>query len=351
MLFKYTYLLEDFDPDFFDGTRMQTSDFIIPINDLVIGRKPKLFQTLHQAKSRFCFFIPAEINHYNKQFIKDEIILNLIRLLFLPNYLRINDKHIFFIEKRNTVQNGLDRMYNDFYMELKKQGITIIMVEMQPADSICEDFSGEHEVAVIYPDLDNYLSIGGKQGSFEGFMEKFKIPDNLDKKWIVPVAKIADFEKMTKLLEKFEHWLILSDPIQVKLIEMYHGAYKNNEKLRTENHLLKYKLEHGAYYSPPDQQDSHEVLNELSGLRNHAHKCARSVFTTKIKDTNPEAAYTENDDQIIQLRLQISVEQKRAQEILEWYKKEYEVLPMWYKRFGQIVKVLLGKRKFISLFK
>jgi hypothetical protein len=33
-----------------------------------------------------------------------------------------------------------------------------------------------------------------------------------------------------------------------------------------------------------------------------------------------------------------------------WYHNEYEVLPLWYKRMGHIVKVLTGKRSFRSLF-
>lgn len=40
-----------------------------------------------------------------------------------------------------------------------------------------------------------------------------------------------------------------------------------------------------------------------------------------------------------------------ANKIREWYEKEYEVLPIWYKRFGHIIKVVTGKRKFKSLFK
>jgi hypothetical protein len=33
-----------------------------------------------------------------------------------------------------------------------------------------------------------------------------------------------------------------------------------------------------------------------------------------------------------------------------WYHDEYEVLPLWYKRMGHIIKVLKGKRSFRSLF-
>lgn len=38
-------------------------------------------------------------------------------------------------------------------------------------------------------------------------------------------------------------------------------------------------------------------------------------------------------------------------EIKRWYQLEYEVLPLWYKRVGHLIKVLKGKRSFKSLFK
>lgn len=36
--------------------------------------------------------------------------------------------------------------------------------------------------------------------------------------------------------------------------------------------------------------------------------------------------------------------------ILRFYKYEYEILPLWYKRFGHIIKVLQGRRSFRSLY-
>ncbi|HEX9510833.1 MAG TPA: hypothetical protein VF939_10135 [Puia sp.] len=41
---------------------------------------------------------------------------------------------------------------------------------------------------------------------------------------------------------------------------------------------------------------------------------------------------------------------KKIAEIVEFYKNEYEILPLWYKRFGHIIKVLTGKRTFRSLY-
>jgi hypothetical protein len=35
----------------------------------------------------------------------------------------------------------------------------------------------------------------------------------------------------------------------------------------------------------------------------------------------------------------------KADEIQAWYNKEYEVLPKWYKSFGQFLRVLMGRRR------
>jgi hypothetical protein len=44
------------------------------------------------------------------------------------------------------------------------------------------------------------------------------------------------------------------------------------------------------------------------------------------------------------------VAESQYYDVLDWYKMEYEVLPLWYKRFGHILKVFKGKRSFKSLF-
>lgn len=40
---------------------------------------------------------------------------------------------------------------------------------------------------------------------------------------------------------------------------------------------------------------------------------------------------------------------KQIKEITDFYNTEYEILPLWYKRLGHIIKVLTGKRTFKSL--
>jgi hypothetical protein len=40
-----------------------------------------------------------------------------------------------------------------------------------------------------------------------------------------------------------------------------------------------------------------------------------------------------------------------TRELQNYYNKEYEILPLWYKRFGHLLKVITGKRTFRSLFR
>ncbi|OQP64796.1 hypothetical protein A3860_18745 [Niastella vici] len=47
---------------------------------------------------------------------------------------------------------------------------------------------------------------------------------------------------------------------------------------------------------------------------------------------------------------QILRSQSQATALQNYYNSEYEVLPLWYKRLGHIIKVFIGKRSFKSLF-
>jgi hypothetical protein len=49
-------------------------------------------------------------------------------------------------------------------------------------------------------------------------------------------------------------------------------------------------------------------------------------------------------------QLYLSMQKKQTADNVEWYHQEYEVLPIWYKRLGHIIKVLIGQRTFRSLF-
>ncbi|HEY2720893.1 MAG TPA: hypothetical protein VGI82_04170 [Chitinophagaceae bacterium] len=50
------------------------------------------------------------------------------------------------------------------------------------------------------------------------------------------------------------------------------------------------------------------------------------------------------------LTISKNIREKEYFELLDWYNHEYEILPTWYKRIGHVIKVIMGKRTFRSLF-
>ena len=97
-----------------------------------------------------------------------------------------------------------------------------------------------------------------------------------------------------------------------KLMERDSVARQANTTLKYDNAVLTFKLE-----------TSRDALERMR-------------IEAKLTDDHQDA--------------QLAAEKKRADELLAWYHKEYEALPLWYKRFGHIVKVFTGKRTFKSLF-
>lgn len=49
-------------------------------------------------------------------------------------------------------------------------------------------------------------------------------------------------------------------------------------------------------------------------------------------------------------QLYLSLQKEERANGLKWYYNEYEILPGWYKKFGHILKVMMGKRTLKSLF-
>ena len=50
------------------------------------------------------------------------------------------------------------------------------------------------------------------------------------------------------------------------------------------------------------------------------------------------------------IRFYLNIQKEERAKGLKWYYYEYEILPVWYKQFGHIIKVIMGKRSFRSLF-
>lgn len=69
-----------------------------------------------------------------------------------------------------------------------------------------------------------------------------------------------------------------------------------------------------------------------------------STLRRKIANTETELSHQKQYSDILR-------SDHSTKELQDYYNHEYEILPVWYKRFGHILKVITGKRTFRSLFR
>ncbi|HEY0434266.1 MAG TPA: hypothetical protein VGC95_10365 [Chitinophagaceae bacterium] len=83
--------------------------------------------------------------------------------------------------------------------------------------------------------------------------------------------------------------------------------------------------------------DSYKAAFALYEQRSALMKCSEELKRMTDKERDHE--------------YYLAVQMEERSKGMEWYHREYEVLPLWYKRFGHIIKVITGKRTFRSLFR
>ena len=81
------------------------------------------------------------------------------------------------------------------------------------------------------------------------------------------------------------------------------------------------------------------LLEEGAKLKRQLEKYEITVQGLK-KDLESKQEYVAN----------LHIPESTMKKVVDFYYYEYEILPLWYKRFGHIIKVLMGKRTFRSLF-
>jgi hypothetical protein len=104
----------------------------------------------------------------------------------------------------------------------------------------------------------------------------------------------------------------------------------------------------------PDQKNLSRTLEvieqtEKSVAKSHPHLHELFGLYRSLSRQNEELA-NENKrlgiDVVNQKRyLAVLRNEKEMEKIIEFYHSEYEALPLWYKRFGHMIKLLTGKRK------
>jgi hypothetical protein len=103
------------------------------------------------------------------------------------------------------------------------------------------------------------------------------------------------------------------------------------------------------------EPNSSQILDGISALENafietEEYKIAHILYE-KQKLIN---AYMHQLEQKIdsekQVNFYLNIQKEQTSNQVRWYHYEYEILPGWYKKFGHIIKVFMGKRTLRSLF-
>ncbi len=113
------------------------------------------------------------------------------------------------------------------------------------------------------------------------------------------------------------------------------GSY--TEALKECNKIIEFRHNVSNQFMPIPDKHILEMATKLSDQIKHTHMAGQV-------DNGGEGYKKANEIQ----NWRAGDGYKKSYEIQNWYNKEYEVLPLWYKRVGHIIKILSGRR---SLFK
>jgi hypothetical protein len=212
-------------------------------------------------------------------------------ILCHPLYLKINNRFVICIDGTNN-SDQVNRFLETLEEKLNKQGIKgILFIDINNVKKDTEHFVVRDESSLSDFDqwyISSLLKAGSKLNLF---------------------LRTADMEFVTNFIDRrdfCEHSLKSNQP------SFYLGI---KEMQRSNERLHEYEALIATLKESISSKD--EYLEFLLG---------------KFKEVD-------ND-----------VEMGPVMSIKKFYYREYEVLPLWYKQFGHVIKVLMGKRSFRSLF-
>lgn len=161
--------------------------------------------------------------------------------------------------------------------------------------------------------------------SFDRTGEDCMLEAGNDMPFIVQDIPLEEQEFLDRYLSDFDR---ISDHI------LFCGA-SMNEALDLEDRFFRY------YNSLLTR---HPIIK--NGIEKYiSEKTQLSEHRSRTSDLEEKLANAEKTIEVIRTKYKDDYEN-----LFKWYHNEYEILPLWYKRCGQLLKVLMGRRTFRSLF-
>jgi hypothetical protein len=226
---------------------------------------------------------------------------------FSINYIKINRNPLINVIVNNKNQVAIHDILSVSKKEILSQGFKDVEIAFFNSD-IQNNFL-ESELPFYYFDLNSNINKPTEELIFNSYLNGYMT----NKYFFVNALGLVDFnEKIFMKIGKIEN------------------------RLKEENILLK-----NAFL------ETKEIISESENL-----KLENLLFQQRIDNNNEFMSLLRNSSisNAVQLTKEKEEVTKEKEKIIHWYHKEYEVLPLWYKRLGHIVKMFNGHRTFRSIF-
>lgn len=242
------------------------------------------------------FSITIQVNHNSSGSITGGSLNKIFLILSHLRYYKYNNKLVVGIFSGNASRYSYQVLFRQLGLELSKQNFNILFVDFNHQD--------------IHNSTSPFFYFGDASLSDEEFYNWY----------------LNKLEKNNLLLQLFHRYTNIESSI--KIIQR-----KENLETRMKNETpLLYKLiQKEILFSEKKYQ--FELI--IKGLK--ADLSSKSEYLDFLLGKNSNGKFNEAD-------------MIASMKIKKFYHQEYEILPLWYKRFGHIIKVLSGKRTFRSLF-
>lgn len=359
MLFRNILFYRNFSFADYNWAADHAYPFAIPLTAELLHNKAPLFEALYGSKYNFCFVLSRElINASHEKAALQSFAQELTALLFLPQYIRFKGNHLILMEADGKKDASLHAFKKELAGELFKQGITKCIVTPYNEPAGKEDLKDEE--SPIDTSLNDYLESNGNKPSFDSLVKNLIAPPALSKIWIVKTERQENLHSKIQSLHQFEKQLLDNYPSLAGFAAAYYDKEETISELTRENENLNLKLKNHVQYLKLLKENAMWYVHEharltqevqllqqqsSSGPGQHTHE--HSKLTAEIRKLQQASSFADNSP----LLTEIEALKSNRNTIIEWYNNEYEVLPIWYKRFGHIIKVITGKRTFKSLYK
>jgi hypothetical protein len=330
MFFKYIFLIDNYEPGMLSALCDEaTSEFIIRLSGKSLARRKEIFDDLSVAKQRFSFLVSTELVKDYVENPESSLTRSLVLLFFLPNYTREKQQHVIYLNETPAIDDLLAPFTFKLKSELVGQGIDINVEVLSTATGKNDPGNA---TAIINKELNAYLEKDNVGVFFDEYFKKLIRIPLLSRKWVVSVNSPETFLHYYSMIKRLESAFISAEPILSYYLGNYNQLQSSLSTIEHENLLLKIKQKNSMHYLKMLRQASLQQIHQIELLNSQ----------------RTEAVHEKTDGKLLK---EIEDLKKNRDAIQEWYSKEYEILPKWYKRTGHVIKAFMGKRTFRSLFK